>query len=136
MSAVGTSELFTGPGTSPRMKRIAESIRPYDLLKAYRDARAHFRTADIVLVVVPDEELQGFVAQPRATYIEQALRHWTPQQRAVHPVVRQSAHQRLQLPLDQAAFWLAVESPQDQVTGYCAIGTLFRPSVDTVEPSN
>jgi hypothetical protein len=116
------------------MRRIAESLPPYDLLKAYRDARAHFRTTDIVLVVVPDE-FEGFVAQPRGAYIERAFLRWTDPQRAVHPLVQESAHQRLKLPLDRAAFWLAVESPEDESVGYCAIGALFRPSVPLGELS-
>jgi hypothetical protein len=117
------------------MQQIAESLPPYDLLKAYRDARVHFRTADIVLVVVPDQ-LEGFVAQPRDTYVERAFQHWSPAQRAIHPLVQQSAHQRLKLPLDRPAFWLAVESPQDESVGYCAIGAIFRPSLDAVEAAN
>jgi len=132
---MGTNELFTGPGTSDRMQRIAQSLPPYDLLKAYRDARAHFRTADIVLVVVPDE-IEGFVAQPRAAYVERAFARWTETQRAVHPLIRESAHQRLKLPLDRPAFWLAVESPQDGSVGYCAIGALFRPSLDEAQAAN
>ena len=132
---MGTSELFTGPGTSDRMRRIAESLPPYDLLKAYRDARAHFGTADIVLIVVPDE-MEGIVAQPRAVYIEQALHRLSERLRAVHPLVKQSAHQQLKMPADRPAFWLAVESPQDQSVGYCAIGGLFRPSLDAIERAN
>jgi hypothetical protein len=126
---MGTSELFTGPGTSKRMKQIAESLPPYDLLKAYRDAQAAFGTSDIVLVVVPDE-LEGFVAQPRSVYLERAFRRWSPEQRAIHPLARESAHAHLKLPADQAAFWLAVESPQDEAVGHAAIGSLFRPSLE------
>ena len=137
---MGTSELFTGPGTSERMRKIAESLPPYDLLKAYRDARATFGTDDIVLVVVPDE-LDGFVAQPRSVYVENAFKRWSPEHRAIHPLVRESAHRRLQLPAERPAFWLAVESPQDEAVGHVAVGSIARasvelsPSVDRADPS-
>jgi hypothetical protein len=124
---MGQSELFTGPGTSDRMKRIAEGIPPYDLLKAYREAVAHFQTADVVLVVVP-EQADGFTAQPRAVYVERAFRLWTAEQRQHHPLAKESAHQRLALPQERPAFWLVVESPKDGAVGCCAIGCLFRPS--------
>jgi len=114
------------------MQKIAQSLPPYDLLKAYRDARAHFATSDIVLVVVPDE-MEGIVAQPRAVYIERALQRLSERLRSVHPLVRQSAHQRLKLPADQPAFWLVVESPQDESVGYCPIGAVYRPSVSSAE---
>jgi hypothetical protein len=39
------------------------------------------------------------------------------------------------LPVDQAAFWLAVESPQDEAVGHVAIGSLFRPSLEASPPS-
>lgn len=125
---MGTSQLFTGPGTSDRMKKIAESLPPYDLIKAYRDARDHFGTDDIVLVVVPDE-MEGFTAQPRAIYIENALKRWSAEQRVHLPLAQKSAHQHLQLPIERPAFWLAVESPQDGAVGHVAIGSIFRPGL-------
>ena len=131
---MGTNQLFTGPGTSERVKRIAESLPPYDLLKAYREARAHFRTDDIVLVVVPDE-LEGFTAQPRSAYVESAFRRWTEAQRAVHPLARESARQHLKLPADRPAFWLAIESPQDGAVGHCAVGAVFVPTAAVDPPS-
>ncbi len=124
---MGQSQLFTGPGTSDRMKQIAESLPPYDLLKAYRDARAHFGTDDIVLIVVPDE-VDGFVAQPRAVYMEKALVRWNAQQRVHLPLAQKSAHQHLMLPTERPAFWLAVESPKDGAVGHVAIGSVFVPS--------
>jgi hypothetical protein len=126
---MGQSELFTGPGTSDRMKKIAESLPPYDLLKAYRDAVAHFHTTDVVLVVVPGE-FEGFVAQPRTAYLEKALKHWTEKHRAVLPIANESAHKRLMLPAEQPAFWLAVESPQDGAVGHVAIGSMFRTTLE------
>src|SRR5580658_11397 len=111
---MGQSQLFTGPGTSDRMKQVAESLPPYDLLKAYRDARAHFDTPDIVLIVVPDEpERAGFNAMPRAAYVAKAFRHFNRSQLQLHPVAKGSAHKHLKLPTDQPAFWLIVESPKD-----------------------
>lgn len=131
---MGVNELFLGPGTSERMQQIAQSLPPYDLLKAYREAQSAFGTDDIVLVVVPDE-VDGIVAQPRPVYLETALRHWTPQQRATIPlpIVQKSAHRHLLLPADRPAFWLAVESPQDGATGYAAIGCVLRPSEPTAD---
>lgn len=132
---MGQSQLFTGPGTSDRMKQLAESLPPYDLLKAYRDARAHFGTPDIVLIVVPDQQLEGFNAMPRPVYVEKAFRRFKPEQLALHPVASESAHARLKMPVDQAAFWLIVESPKDDGVGHVAIGSLFRPALDATSPS-
>lgn len=128
---MGQSQLFTGPGTSDRMKQLAESLPPYDLLKAYRDARAHFNTPDIVLIVVPDDpQREGLNAMPRSAYVESAFRRFSEQQRRIHPVASASAHKHLKMPIDQAAFWLIVESPKDDGVGHVAIGTVFRPSLE------
>jgi hypothetical protein len=115
------TELIIAPGTSPGMKKIAESIPPYDLLKAYREARQVFNTPDIVLVVAQGNA-EGFQASPRSTYIEQAFRRFTEHQRNAHPLVRDPAHRRMQMPADALAFWLVVEMPEQQAVGCCAIG--------------
>jgi hypothetical protein len=133
---MGTNELFTGPGTSDRMQKLAESLPPYDLLKAYREAAQHFHTTDIVLVVVPDQkQLEGFNAMPRPAYVERAFQRWTEQQRALHPVARESAHRHLKLPVERPAFWLIVESPNDGAVGHVAIGAIFRPALDQASAS-
>ena len=114
------TELILAPGTSPRMRKIAESIPPYDLLKAYRDAVRVFDNTDIVLVVA-ENNVEGFQAFPRGAYIEQAFRRWNDHQRAAHPIA-QPAHKKMQMPVDSPAFWLVVEMPESGEAGFCAIG--------------
>jgi hypothetical protein len=121
------TELILAPGTSPNMKKIAESLPPYDLLKAYREARHAFGTSDIVLVI-SEGNLEGFQAFPRSAYIEQAFRRWNETQRAAHPLAKDPAHKRMQMPADAQAFWLVVEMPEQQAVGCCAIGTYLHRS--------
>lgn len=116
------TELIIDHGTSPKMKQIAESLPPYDLLKAYREARATFNTADVVLVVAPSSDLEGFHAFPRGAYIEKAFVRWNGTQRAAHPLARDPAHKRLQMPAESMCFWLVVEMPDDDAVGCVAIG--------------
>jgi hypothetical protein len=107
------------------MTKIAESLPTYDLLRAYREASRTFNTPDIVLVVAK-EDVQSFDAFPRSVYIEKALRHFSDFQRGAHPVVRESAHKKLQMPVEAPAFWLAFEMPDMGGVGYCAIGAYLR----------
>jgi hypothetical protein len=105
------------------MEKIANTIPPYDLLKAYRDASRAFGTRDVVLIVAEDDA-DGFIAKPRSVYIDEAFRRWNPSMRAMHPVTKESAHQKMKLPEDADAFWLAVEFHESGEVGYCAIGTV------------
>jgi hypothetical protein len=116
------TELILAPGTSPQMKEIVEQLPPYDLLKAYREARRAFDTNDIVLVVATGAEVEGFHAFPRSAYIEKAFGRWTEQQKAVHPLSKEPAYRRLQTPMDSQAFWLVVEMHEEDAVACCAIG--------------
>lgn len=116
------TELILAPGTSPKMKELVERLPPYDLLKAYREARQHLNTSDIVLVVVTDRELEGFQAFPRSEYIEQAFKRWKPEQRKAHPCARESAQRKLQMPQDSLAFWLVLEMHEASGVGFVAVG--------------
>jgi hypothetical protein len=124
------TELIIAPGTSPKMKKIAESLPPYDLLKAYREARHTFNTSDIV-VVVSQGDVEGFQVFPRSTYVEQAFRRWNEVQRAAHPLAKEAAYKRLQMPAEAQAFWLVVEMPESESVGCCAIGTYLHKSDPT-----
>jgi hypothetical protein len=119
-----STELIVAPGTSDRMKQVAQSIPPYDLIKAYRDARVSFNSNDIVLAIA-EGDVQGFTAMTRAVYIELAFRRWTPEQRKIHPLSKESAHKRMKMPADTPAFWLVIESPDSGAIGYCAIGAVY-----------
>jgi len=114
-------ELIFAPGTSPEMRKMAEQLPPYDLLKAYRDATVAFNTHDIVLVVATGEEVEGFHAFPRSAYIEKAFRRWSEQQKALHPLASNAAHKRLQAPAESPAFWLVIEMPDQDAIACCAI---------------
>ncbi len=105
------------------MEQVARSLPPYDLLKAYREARRTFGVSDVVLVVV-DGALDGFVAKPRAAYVEEAFRKWKEAMRAAHPLAKESAHKRLKLPADADAWWLVVEFHDTGEVGCVAIGTV------------
>jgi hypothetical protein len=128
------TELILAPGTSPEMKKLVESLPPYDLLKAYRDARHTFATGDIVLAIATEENVEGFLAFPRSVYVEKAFERWNDVQRAAHPLASEPAHKRLQMPEDAQAFWLVIEMPQQQAVGCVAIGTYLH-KTDEVELS-
>lgn len=117
------------------MQDLAESMPAFDLLKAYRDATVAFGSTDIVLIVSAAEggSVDGFVAKPRATYIEQAFSKWTPKQRAIHPLASNSAHKKTSLPASRPAFWLVVESEEKGAVLCCAIGAILQEQ--TVDPS-
>lgn len=122
---MNATELILAPNTSPRMTKIAQSLPPYDLLKAYREAGIKLASNDIVLVVSEEME-EGFVAMTRSAYIEQAFRRWTDKQRKLHPLASVTAHARMKMPLSSPAFWLVVESPKDGLVGSTAIGVVAR----------
>lgn len=121
---MNATQLFFAPGTSEPMKKLAQSLPPYDLLKAYRDA------TDIVLILaVKDNQVDGFVAKPRDAYIEEAFRRWTPAQKAIHPLASSAAHKKVQLPKDAPSFWLVIESEEKGAMMCCAIGTFHEQMV-------
>ena len=122
------TELIFAPGTSPAMKKAAESLPPYDLLKAYREAAVAFRTNDIVIVVATGDNVETFEAFPRSEYIKLAFRRWNEKQMQVHPLAKDPAYKRLQTPADSPAFWLVVEAPEAESIGCCAIGAFLHRS--------
>jgi hypothetical protein len=105
------------------MKKIVESIAPRQLLGAYLEAREQFQTADIVLVGHREGNEDGFAAAPRSVYVETAFVRWNEMQRAAHPLARESAQKKLQMPMDALAFWLVIEMPEEGAIASCAIGT-------------
>lgn len=115
------TELIIAPGTSDGMKKIAEALPPYDLLRAYREARHTFNTPDVVLVIHQGND-EGFLASPRSEYIEKAFIRFNEIQRMAHPLVRETAQKKLQMPIEALAFWLVVEMPEADAVGCCAIG--------------
>jgi hypothetical protein len=101
------SSLEFAQGTDETTKRLVQSIPPYDLLTAYREAMFKFGTPDIVLLIgAVDEEVVGFEARPRTAYIEQAF---NAAAKKVYPIAKESAHQKMMMPKDCAAFWLVLE---------------------------
>lgn len=125
-------ELFIAPGTSDQLKNLVQRIPPYDLLKAYRDARMTFNTNDIVLAVSTHDDAEGFTAMPRAAYIDQAFKQWTDKQRKMHPLAGESAHKKLKVPADTPAWWLVVEFPDSGAVTCCAIGA-FKHELEAAE---
>lgn len=122
------SQLVLSPGTSERMQKVARSIPPYDLLKAYREAKRAFGTSDVVLVVA-DEDAEGFVAKPRTAYVDEAFRRWKADMLAAHPLAKESAHKRMKMPVEADAFWLVVEFHETGEVGCCAIGAVVVPEI-------
>lgn len=122
---MNATQLFFAPGTPEPMRKLAVSIPPYDLLKAYRDATIAFNTTDIVLILhTQDGDVDGFVAKPRQAYIDDAFRRWSDKQRQIHPIPRESAHQAVKLPNERPAFWLVIESEEKGAMMCCAIGAM------------
>jgi hypothetical protein len=116
------SSLEFAQGTDENTKKLVQSIPPYDLLVAYRQASAQFGTDDIVLIVAArDEEVVAFEARPRAAYISQAFNEAA---KKLYPIAKESAQQRMKLPKECAAFWLVLELEDrgERRRAMCAIG--------------
>lgn len=122
---MNATQLFFAPGTTDQMKKLAQNIPAYDLLKAYREARATFNTNDIVLIIA-DSDPEGFIAKPRSVYVNEAFRKWTQHQRAAHPLAKESAHSKVKLPSDMPAFWLVMEFHEKDAVACCAIGAVLQ----------
>jgi hypothetical protein len=116
--------LFFAPGTSKPMQELAQTIPPFDLLNAYREATVAFNSTDIVLVLAAqDGEVKGFVAKTRASYIDEAFGKWSPAQRKMHPLCNHSAHKKTSLPAEVPAFWLVIQAEDKGAVLCCAIGS-------------
>jgi hypothetical protein len=114
------SSLEFAPGTAEPTRKLVQSLPPYDLLVAYRNAVKEFNSADIVLLVgVQGGEVGAFEAMTRATYVTQAFNATA---RGIHPMARESAHKKMSMPPDTAAFWIAVELRDDDTVITCAVG--------------
>jgi hypothetical protein len=114
------SSLEFAPGTSEPTKKLVQGIPPYDLLVAYRNAVKEFGSADIVLLIaIKDEEPTAFEAMTRSTYVAQAFNNAA---KRAHPMARESAHKKMCMPADTAAFWLVVEMRDKDAVVTCAIG--------------
>jgi hypothetical protein len=115
------TSLEFAPGTPPNVKALVQSIPAYDLLVAYRKASYEFNTTDIVLIVAAhDEEVRDFQAMPRSAYVARAMNESA---RLLHPVARESAHQKMKMPPDSPAFWVVLELHNKGVVVPCAIGS-------------
>lgn len=117
------TELIFAPGASDHVKKAAQSLPAYDLLKAYRDARTQFNTNDIVLAVVVGDP-ETFIAMPRAAYVDQAFRRWNEKQKQMHPLAKDKAHGSLKVPFDTPAWWLVLEYPDKGMIECCAIAAV------------
>jgi hypothetical protein len=114
------SSLEFAPGTAEPTKKLVSGIPPYDLLVAYRNSVKEFGSTDIVLLIaIQDGEPMAFEAMTRATYVAQAF---NAAAKRVHPMALASAHKRMSMPADTAAFWLAVELRDKDAIVTCAIG--------------
>lgn len=115
------------PGTSDTAKRLAQQLPAGAMLQAYRTAKRAFNTTDIVLVIA-DHDPEGFDAMPRSEYVQKALGKNTPQQLRVLPIANQTAHQRMKMPVldnvESNAFWLVIESRENQASVMCAVGAV------------
>jgi hypothetical protein len=117
------TSLEFAPETHPNVKAMAQSVPAYDLLVAYRRATYEFNTTDVVLVIaVHDEEVREFQAMPRAAYTALAMNESA---RLLHPIARESAHQKMKMPPDSPAFWVVFELHDSDkgVVVPCAIGS-------------
>ena len=125
---MNATELIFAAGTSEAVQKVARRLPPFDLLKAYRDARIAFNTGDIVIAVT-DGDVSGFTAMPRPVYVEEAFRRWTDEQKKLHPLPKESARKKLKMPDEFPAFWLVIQFPDDGAIMCCAIGAYLRESV-------
>jgi hypothetical protein len=115
------TSLEFAPETHPNVKALAQSVPAFDLLTAYRKAAHAFSTTDVVLVIaVHDEEVRDFQAMPRAAYVAKSMNRSA---QLLHPVARESAHQKMKMPVDSPAFWVVFELHDKHTIVPCAIGS-------------
>jgi hypothetical protein len=121
--------------TNDATKKLVQSLPPYDLLVAYRRASSEFGTTDIVLIIgARDEEVVAFQARPRLEYIAQAFNEAA---KKVFPIAKESAHKKMMMPKDCAAFWVVLEMEDrgERRRVMCAVGEM-RFSIAGDSPSN
>ena len=98
-------------GTTNDCKELVQRLfEPQEILGAYRDARRHFNTGDLVLVA-SESDPSGFEATPRIQYIKNLraiLGHLAPRALAAAAITERSAHGIVQLPFENDAMWLVV----------------------------
>jgi hypothetical protein len=101
------------PRTSDECKRLVGRLfHPTDLLGAYRDARAHFGTGDLVLVT-SEQDPSGFepwVRPQYATKVAGLTRGKLPS--FFEGLAGASAHSIVSLPRESEAFWLVITRRQ------------------------
>jgi hypothetical protein len=114
-------DLIFASGTSTRMQVLAESLPAEGLFLSYQAGCKQFNTRDIVLVMAgPNSEV--LLAANRMAYVDRAFRQWNAVQREAHPLAKEPAYKRLQMPADTPAFWLVVEMQENEMIVCCAIG--------------
>jgi hypothetical protein len=114
------TSLEFAPGTHADVKRMAQAVPPYDLLKAYREATVKFGVTDIVLLIALSRgEVINFEAWPRQDWMQQAMNDAA---RKTHPVARASAHKKMKMPASSPAFWIIFELDKQHIIP-CAVGT-------------
>lgn len=104
------------PSTTEDAKRLVGRLfTPADIFGAYRDARAAFKTGDIVLVAA-ESDASGFEARPRVEFLRQlrqVIGSRADQVLSIHAIAHRSAHQMMRLPFESDAMWVVVLRGQD-----------------------
>lgn len=115
-----TGMLKTGlefaPGTTDDCKRLVAGLfQPGEILGAYKQARAAFKTGDLVLVVAQSNP-DGFNIEPRIAYLKrlrQVLGAHASRTMPALGINEKSAHKVVQLPFEADAMWLLVTRKQE-----------------------
>jgi hypothetical protein len=113
------------PGTTDECKRlIAQLVKPGDIFGAYRSARFHFGTGDLVLTI-SEQDPSEFEAESRLTYLKrmQEARGLKGVPLLMRRMAAQSAHGVVQLPFEADAMWLIVVRGMQAVPIMCVIFT-------------
>jgi hypothetical protein len=115
------TSLVCAAGTPDEVKRMAQAVPPYDLLKAYREGSQKLGSTDLILVIAMDRgEAVSLKAWRRVDFVEQAPLNEVA--RRAHPIARESAHKKMKIPPAYPAFWLGFEM-DGRALITCAIGS-------------
>lgn len=104
------------PGTTEDCKKKVVSLfKPSEILGAYKQARALFKTGDLVLVG-SETDPSGFNVEPRHEYLKrlrQVLGENAPKAMQVLGLAHTSAHAVVKMPKDSDAMWLVITRGRD-----------------------
>lgn len=109
------------PGTTDESRKVVQRLfTPTEIFAAYRQARATFKSGDLVMRV-SEQDPSGFEAEPRIAYIKRVSETSKGIPLLMRGMAERSAHSVAQLPFESDALWLVVVRGPQEVPVMCVL---------------